>query len=53
MLGSRYFTMLCNYAEYKRMSQDLSLGQLYDVHSEIKISTKHWLGLIIYYGKAF
>jgi hypothetical protein len=26
------------------MDQDLSLGQLYDVLNEIKISTKHWLG---------
>jgi hypothetical protein len=53
MLGSGYFTMLCNYAEYKRMGQDRSLGQLYHVHNEVKISTNHWLGLIIYYDKAF
>jgi hypothetical protein len=26
-----------------------SLGQLYDVLNEIKISRKHWLGLHIYY----
>jgi hypothetical protein len=42
--------MLCNNAKYKRMDQDLSLGQLYDVHKEIKIYTKHWLGLFIYYN---
>jgi len=53
MLGSGYFTMLCNYAEYQRMSQDLSLGQLYDVHNEIKISTKHWLALSFTMTKRF
>ncbi len=26
----RYFTMLCNDAEYKNMDQDESLSQLYD-----------------------
>jgi hypothetical protein len=41
--------MRCNNAEYKKMGQDLSLGQLYDVHKEIKPYTKHWLGLLIYY----
>jgi len=45
----RYLTILCNVDEYKRMGQDLRLCQLYDVHNEIKISTKHWLGLLIYY----
>jgi hypothetical protein len=42
--------MLCNNAEHKKMGQDPSLGQLYDVHNERKIYTKHWLGLFIYYG---
>jgi hypothetical protein len=32
----RYITMLCNNDEYKKMGQDLSLGQLYDVHNKIK-----------------
>jgi hypothetical protein len=49
MLGLRYFAMLCNNAEYKRIGQDQSLGQVYDVHNKIKISTKHWLGLLICY----
>jgi hypothetical protein len=31
------------------MDQGPSLGQLYVVHNEIKITTKHWLGLLIYY----
>ncbi len=45
----RYFTIFGNVDEYKRMSQDLSLGQLYDVHNEIKISRTPLLGLLIYY----
>ncbi len=44
MLGLRYFTMLCNYAEYKRMDQDRSLGQLYDVQNEINILYKDLVG---------
>ncbi len=40
--------MICNIDEYKKMVQDLSLGQLYGVHSKIYIY-KHWLGLLIYY----
>ena len=31
------------------MGQDLSQGQLYDVHNEIKTSGTPWLGLLIYY----
>ncbi len=46
----RDFTMLCIKAEYKRMGQDLSLGQLYDVQNKIEIYIKHWLGLFIYYN---
>jgi hypothetical protein len=42
--------MLCTNAEYEEMDQDLSLGQLYDVHNETKIYTKYWLGLLIYYS---
>jgi hypothetical protein len=30
------------------MGQGASLGQLYDVLNEIKISKKHWIGLCIY-----
>ncbi len=52
MLALRDFTMLCNNAEYKKMGEYLSLGQLYDVCNEIKIYTKHWLGLFIYYDKS-
>ncbi len=37
----KYFTVQCNNAEYKRMDQDLSLGQLYDVHNQIQISTSN------------
>ncbi len=33
MLGLRYFTMLCNDAEYKNMDQGESLGQLYGVQN--------------------
>jgi hypothetical protein len=29
--------MLCKHAEYKRMDQNVSLGQLYDVLNEKKI----------------
>jgi hypothetical protein len=36
MLALRYFKMQCNNAEYKKMGQDLSLGQLYYVHNKIK-----------------
>jgi hypothetical protein len=43
MLAVRDFAMLRNNAEYKKMGQELSLGQLYDVHNEIKISIKHSL----------
>ena len=40
MLGLRYFTMLCNDAEYKNMDQDEILGQLYDVQIWIKVFYK-------------
>jgi len=40
----RYFAMLCNNDECKKMGQDQSLGQLYVVHNEIKISTKALVG---------
>ncbi len=43
----RYITMQYNNAEHKRMDKDLSWGQLYDVHNDIKIHTKHWFGLFI------
>jgi len=33
--------MICNIDEYKKMVQDLSLGQLYGVHNKIKISTSN------------
>jgi hypothetical protein len=49
MLGLRFFTMLCNNVQYRRMDQDLNPGQLYNVHNKIKICTKHWLGLLILY----
>ncbi len=44
MLGLRYFTMLSNNAEYKRMDQDMSLGQLYDVQNKINILYKALVG---------
>jgi len=37
MLGLRYFNMLCNNAEYKKMDQDKGQGQLYDVQIQIEI----------------
>jgi hypothetical protein len=40
MLGLRYFTMLCNNAEYKKMDHDTSFGQLYNVQNEINILYK-------------
>jgi hypothetical protein len=40
MLGLRYFTMMCNDAEYKNMDQDEGLGQLYDVQIQMKIFYK-------------
>jgi hypothetical protein len=49
MSGLRYFTMLCKYDDFKRMDQDVSLGQWYDVQNKIKILYKHWLGLLIFY----
>jgi hypothetical protein len=45
----RYLTIRCSNVEYKKMYQDLSQGQLYDVHNKIMISEKHWLDLLIYY----
>ena len=50
MFRLRYFTIVRNTNEYKIMGKGASLGQLYDVHNEIKISKKHRLGLRIYYG---
>jgi hypothetical protein len=50
MLAVRDFTRLCNNAKYKKIGQDLCLGELYDVHNEIKIYTKYWLDLLIYYS---
>jgi hypothetical protein len=49
MLGLRYFTMLCSNAEYKKMGQDVSLGQLYDVQSENKypIQSTGWAHSLI------
>jgi hypothetical protein len=44
--------MPCNNAKYKKMGQDLSLGQLCDVHNEIMIYRKHWLGLLINYDNS-
>jgi hypothetical protein len=38
MFRLRYFTIVCNANEYKMMGQGASLGQLYDVQNEIKIS---------------
>ena len=40
----RYFNTLCNNAEYQKMDQDMSLGQLYDVQNEIKILYKAKVG---------
>jgi hypothetical protein len=37
--------MQCNYAEYKKMDQDVSLGQLYDAQNEIKVLYKAKVGL--------
>jgi hypothetical protein len=31
------------------MDLDLNPGQLYNVHNEIKIYTKYWLGLLTYF----
>jgi len=45
----RYFPLLCNNDGYKRVGQDLSLGQLYDEHNKTNISRTPWLGLLIYY----
>ncbi len=44
MLELRYFTMWCNNAEYKKMDQDMSLGQLYKIQTEIKILYKAKVG---------
>jgi hypothetical protein len=49
MFRLRNFTIVCNANEYKMMGQGASLGQLYDVQNEIKISKQHWFGLCIYY----
>jgi hypothetical protein len=40
MLGLRCFTILCNDAEYKKLDQGESQGQLYDVQNWIKIYYK-------------
>jgi len=51
MFRLKCFTIVCNANEYKMMDQgSKSLGQLYDVHNEIKIFQKHWLGKHIYYN---
>jgi hypothetical protein len=44
MLGLRYFTMLCNNAEYKKIDQVVSRGQLYSVQNEINILCKALVG---------
>ncbi len=44
MLGLRYFAVLCNNAEYKKMDQDMSLGQLYNVQNETNILFKALVG---------
>jgi hypothetical protein len=44
MVGLRCFTMLCNNAEYKKMGQDMSLGQLYNVQNKINILYKALVG---------
>ncbi len=38
MFRLRYFSILCNVDEYKRMDQYASLGPLYNVYNKIKIS---------------
>jgi hypothetical protein len=43
MLGLKFFTVLCNNAEYK-MDQGMSLGQLYDIQNEINILYKAKVG---------
>jgi len=44
MLGLRYFTTLSNNAEYKKMGQEVSLDQLYNVQNEINILYKALVG---------
>jgi hypothetical protein len=44
MLALRDFAMLCNNAEYKKMGQKLSMGQLYDLHNENKDLYKALVG---------
>jgi hypothetical protein len=44
MLGLRYFTTRCNYAEYKKIGHDVILGQMYDVQNEINILYKALVG---------
>jgi hypothetical protein len=43
MLDLRYFTMLCNNGEYKKMDHE-SLSQLHNVQNEIKILYKALVG---------
>ncbi len=49
----RYFTILCHVDEHKKMGQDLSIGQLYDVHNEIKNYWTPWVGLLIYHDTTY
>jgi hypothetical protein len=44
MLELRYFTTGCNNAEYKKIQQDTSLGQLYEIQNEMKILYKAKVG---------
>ncbi len=46
MFRLKCFTIVCNANEYKMMAQGKSLGQLHDVHNEIKIG---WANIFIYY----
>ncbi len=41
----QHVLLLFNNAEYKKIGQDLSLGQLYKIQNEIKILYKQRLGL--------
>jgi hypothetical protein len=49
MLELKYFTTRCNNAEYKKIQQDTSLGQLYEIQNEMKILYKAKVWPVISY----
>jgi hypothetical protein len=52
MLGLRYFTMLCNNAEYMKIGKTWVCFSCMMYRTKLISYTKHWLDLLIYYDIA-